>query len=89
MLVKYNVDQREVYNVIDDFDQSPNNLSKEKAELRKKYLNIILSVMDDKNDMMKRTLTQMASGPLFQGPMGGQGQGQGPDPKMKEMFLLY
>lgn len=84
-LIKYNVDQREIYDVIDDFDQSPNNLSDNKKVLRKKYLNIILSVMDDRNNMMKSTLTQMANGPLFQGPMGGQQ----PDPRMKELFLLY
>jgi hypothetical protein len=96
-LIKYNVDQREVYDVIKDFDQTPNNLSDNKKTLRKKYLNIVLSVMDDKNDMVKTAFTQMASGPMFQGPMGGQGpiggQGQGPmegpDQKMKEMFLLY
>lgn len=96
-LVKYNVDHREVYDVINDFDESPNNLSDSKKTLRKKYLNIILSVMDDKNDMMKRTLTQKSSGPMFQGPIGGQGpmngqgpmDGQGHDPKMREMFLLY
>ena len=98
--VKYNVDQREVYDVISDFDQSPNNLSQQKATLRKKYLNIILSVMDDRNDMMKKTLTQMSTnssafggpgGPGGPGGRGGRGQqaGEMSGPEMQGMFLLY
>ena len=83
-LVTYNVDQREVYDVISDFDQLPNNLSNDKKVLRKKYLNIILSVMDDKHDTVKSILTKIGTNPS-DGP-GGPG---GPDPKMKEMFLLY
>jgi hypothetical protein len=100
-LVKYNVNILEVYEVIDDFDKSPNNLSKEKAELRKKYLNIILSIMDDRNNMMKNILSQMANSQVWTKPNPGSIEmttldarvlrfiGGNSDPRMKEIFLLY
>lgn len=55
-VVKYDIKHREVYDVIDDFDQSPSDLSKEKVQLRKKYLNIILSIINERAVIIKTKL---------------------------------
>ena len=52
-LVKYKINYREFYDVIDDFDTPAIKLTDNKKVLRKKYLNIILSIMDEHKDRIK------------------------------------
>jgi len=58
-LTKYNFNQREAYDVLDDFDKPPDKLTASQKVLRKKYLNIVLSLMDTMNNDVKNQITQM------------------------------
>ena len=54
----YDIKDREVYDVITDFDKSPSELSNIQKQLRKKYLGIILSLMNQSNDMIKNIIAK-------------------------------
>ena len=58
-LTKYNFNQREAYDVLDDFDKPPDKLTDNQKVLRKKYLNIVLALMDTFSDAAKKKITQM------------------------------
>ena len=53
-LKKMGISSREIYDVISDFDMSPVDLTKTKRELRKKYLQILLNLMN--NEQIKTLL---------------------------------
>lgn len=48
---QYKFDKREFYDVIDDFDIPPDKLTNNQKVLRKKYLNMILSIMEYKDEI--------------------------------------
>lgn len=54
---KYNIVQREVYDVIDKFDLPASQLSKEEKALRIKYLDILTRVIDAEAETGKAFLT--------------------------------
>ena len=56
---KYNINPREVYDVLDDFDKTPDKLTDNQKVLRKKYLNIVLELMDIMSGEAKKKITQM------------------------------
>ena len=56
---KMGISSREIYDVINDFDMSPVNLSKTQKELRKKYLQFLLNILS--NDQIKSLITQKMS----------------------------
>ena len=56
---KYNIDPREAYDVLDDFDKTPDKLTDNQKVLRKKYLNIVLALMDIMSGEAKKNITQM------------------------------
>ena len=56
---KYKFNQREAYDVLDDFDKPPDKLTDNQKVLRKKYLNIVLALMDTFSDEVKKYITQM------------------------------
>ena len=58
ILKPYKITQRELYDVIDAFDESPDKLSSNQKELRKKYLQIILQFMDKYKDDLKNMLKE-------------------------------
>jgi len=62
-LKAYNITSREVYDVVNDFDLSPVNLTKTQKELRKKYLNIILIQYEN---LKKALLTESNPIPINQ-----------------------
>jgi hypothetical protein len=59
MQKKYNFVQREAYDVLDDFDKTPDKLTDSQKVLRKKYLNIVLSLMDTFSEDAKKIIRQM------------------------------
>ena len=79
-LKKYNVTNREVYDVLTDFDRLPNQLTNKQKQLRKKYLKIILALIDENRDMLKMKISKesgfMNIVPLLSGD-GGMGGGGG------------
>jgi hypothetical protein len=58
ILKPYNITQREVYDVINDFDEPADKLTLIQKELRKKYLVIILQFMDKYKDDLKKMLKE-------------------------------
>ena len=54
----YDIKDSEVYDVITDFDKSPSELTINQKQLRKKYLGIILSLMNHNNDTIKMMITK-------------------------------
>jgi hypothetical protein len=56
---KYKFNQREAYDVLDDFDKPPDKLTDNQKVLRKKYLNIVLALMDTFSVEAKKKITQM------------------------------
>ena len=56
---KYNFNQREAYDVLDDFDKPPDKLTDNQKVLRKKYLNIVLALMDKFSVAAKEYIAQM------------------------------
>ena len=62
-LKQYNVTNRELYDVGKDFDIAPVNLTKTQKELRKKYLYIILTIMNKSRESMKKSLENMIKSP--------------------------
>jgi hypothetical protein len=53
-LNKYNIVPSEVHQVLSNFDEHPINLSDTQRDLRKKYLQILLTVMIDNFDKLKQ-----------------------------------
>jgi len=56
---KYKFNQREAYDVLDDFDKPADKLTDNQKVLRKKYLNIVLALMDTFSDAAKKKITKM------------------------------
>ena len=56
---KYNINPREAYDVLDDFDKTPDKLTDNQKVLRKKYLNIVLALMDNMSGEAKKNITKM------------------------------
>ena len=54
----YDIKDSEVYDVITDFDKSPSELTINQKQLRKKYLGIIISLMNQSNDVIKMMITK-------------------------------
>lgn len=57
MVQKYNVIPKEVYSVVEKLDQPPNALTPDDKQLRKKYLNILLQVIDEQAKYFKGLVT--------------------------------
>ena len=62
-LKQYNVTNRELYDVSKDFDIAPVNLTKTQKELRKKYLYIILTIMNKSRESIKKSFENMLKSP--------------------------
>jgi hypothetical protein len=55
LMGKYNATEREIYDVIDKFDLEPSELTPNERAMRKKYLQILLKMVDNElNDMLSQ-----------------------------------
>jgi hypothetical protein len=80
-----NMEEREMYDVVDKFDESPDKLTPNEKELRKKYLTIVLKYIDIYRDEIKLRLKKGLINPSMiysrilgdpQGPPQGGPQAQ-------------
>jgi hypothetical protein len=67
---KYKLVPKEIYSVIDKFDIAPSSLSEKDKELRKKYLKILIDVVQNETDTFKGHILTVgehgpASNPFF------------------------
>lgn len=51
---QYSIDPKEYYDVVAKFDLPPSSLNDVEKELRKKYLNILLNIIKNERDNVKR-----------------------------------
>jgi septum formation topological specificity factor MinE len=61
-ILRYTMSEREIYDVFDKFDESPDKLSSNEKQLRKKFLEIILKLVNTYENDIKVKIKEMSVG---------------------------